>query len=64
VKADLTTFRPLAGPYTKAEAWMMEAVIADLRAGGIAHRIVPLGDDQVEVWRSSAGWRALEEAQP
>ena len=64
MKADLTTFRPLAGPYSQAERRMMEAVISDLRAGGIAHRIVPVGDDQVEVWRSSAGWRALEEAQP
>jgi len=64
VKADLTSFRALAGPYSQAEKWMMERVITDLRAGGIAHRIVPLGDDQVEVWRAAAGWRALEEAQP
>jgi hypothetical protein len=54
-------FRPLAGPFSEAEKPMLENVIADLRRGGIDYRIVGAGDNQVEIWRSTQGWRAVEE---
>ena len=53
-------FRPLAGPYREAEKWMLENVVADLRRGNIAFEMRPVGEDQVEVWRSSCGWLETE----
>lgn len=51
------TLRPLAGPFTKAEAWMLANVITDLDRGGIKWKLVPVGDDCVEIHRSNIGWR-------
>lgn len=51
------TFRPLAGPYAEFEKWMLEAVIADLNRSGIDWKLVPVGDDCVEIHRSDIGWR-------
>jgi len=56
-------FRPLAGPYAESEKWMLENVIADLRRGGIDLRIVGIGNQQVEIWRSTHGWLAVEEGE-
>jgi hypothetical protein len=61
MQPDPNCFRPLAGPYTEAEKWMLENVIADLKRGGIDFRIVGIGNQQVEIWRSTQGWLAVEE---
>jgi len=58
---DPNCFRPLAGPFSEAEKPMLQNVIADLRRGGIDFRIVGAGNQQVEIWRSTLGWRAVEE---
>jgi hypothetical protein len=58
---DPNCFRVLAGPYAESEKWMLENVIADLKRGGIDFRIVGIGNQQVEIWRSTQGWLAIEE---
>jgi hypothetical protein len=46
-------FHPLAGPFTAAEGKLRDAVIADLKRGGIAYKLVSeIGG--TSVWR--AGW--------
>jgi len=58
---DPNCFRVLAGPYAEPEKGMLENVIADLKRGGIDFRIVGIGNQQVEIWRSTQGWLAVEE---
>lgn len=50
-------FRPLAGPFTDSDAWMIALIVADLRRGGIAHEVRVLPNGEREIWRSVEGWR-------
>lgn len=50
--------RPLAGPYTEAEGWMIENVLLDMRRGVIDHAVVTT-EHGPEVWRSNYGWRGV-----
>jgi len=55
--ADL--FRPLAGPFTASEAWIIDRIMADLRRGNIASEVRVLPNGEREVWRSTAGWQEV-----
>jgi hypothetical protein len=52
--------RVLAGPYFKCEAWMIDAVLADMRRGNIEAAIVENPHGQCEVWRSICGFREVQ----
>lgn len=55
--ADL--FRPLAGPFSEADAWIIDNIAADLRRGGIPHEIRVLPSGEREIWRSVTGWQEV-----
>jgi len=57
-QAEEQGLRPLAGPYSEAEAWMVKNVQSDMRRGGIAHAVV-LAPGGAEVWRASSGWKGV-----
>ena len=52
-------FRPLAGPFTDGETWMIGNIVADLRRGGIPCEVRVLPNGEREVWRSVAGWQEV-----
>ena len=54
---NLDPFRPLAGPFTDSDAWIIGQIVADLRRGNIAHEVRVLPNGEREVWRSVEGWR-------
>jgi len=47
--------RPLAGPYSEGELWMVESLCSDLLRGGIVHAVVKTSK-AFEVWRTASGW--------
>jgi len=57
--AEKRGLRPLAGPFSEAEEWMIESLCADLRRGGIAHAVVD-NLKSFEVWRTGIGWREIK----
>jgi len=59
--AEKRGLRPLAGPFSEAEEWMIESLCADLRRGGIAHAVVD-NLKSLEVWRSGIGWREIKKS--
>jgi hypothetical protein len=52
--------RVLAGPYFNCEAWMIDAVLADMRRGNIAASVIENANGQREVWRSVSGFREVQ----
>ena len=56
IEAEKKGLRPLAGPYTPGEDWMVQNVIGDMRRGGIDCALVE-GKEGVEVWRMNSGWK-------
>ena len=53
--------RPLSGPYSEREKWMIENICADLRRGDITHAVIKT-ENSFEVWRTGIGWRENEKA--
>jgi len=57
--AEKRGLRPLAGPYSDLETWMIENLCADLRRGGIAYAVVK-NHTAFEIWRTGIGWREIK----
>ena len=58
-QAEEQGLRPLSGPYTIGQTWMLENVLADMRRGQIEHAVVTT-ETGTEVWRSNFGWKGEE----
>ncbi len=57
--AEEQSFRILSGPYSESEHWMVANVMADMRRGGIPAAVVSRSDGDVEVWRTTSGFKEL-----
>lgn len=57
-QAEQQGLRPLAGPYSPKESWMVDNVLRDLR--DIEHAIVDRANGLREVWRTGIGWKEIE----